>query len=123
MLVHQSNRSCNMCGNSKDSEIVDLPFEEIKLSPFAVKCECGYFYEAYHYSVSYHKWKVAKAVIENTLKSIRSELNILRGMLQENPGILRYEVEILQAEEKLNLLQGQLDDLNANPVADHLWVD
>ena len=123
MLVHQSSRSCNMCGNSRDSEIVDLPFEEIKLSPFAVKCECGYFYEAYHYAVSYHKWKVAKAVIENTLKSIRSELRILRGMLQENPGILRYEVEILQAEEKLNLLQGQLDDLNAKPVADHLWVN
>ena len=123
MLVHQSSRSCNMCGNSRDSEIVDLPFEEIKLSPFAVKCECGYFYEAYHYAVSYHKWKVAKAVIESTLKSIRSELNILRGMLQENPGILRYEVEILQAEEKLNLLQGQLDDLSSKPVADHLWVD
>ena len=123
MLVHQSSRSCNMCGNSKDSEIVDLPFEEISLSPFAVKCECGYFYEAYHYAVSYHKWKVAKAVIENTLKSIRSELSILRGMLQENPGILRYEVETLQAEEKLNLLQGQLDDLSSKPVADHLWVD
>ena len=123
MLVHQSSRSCNMCGNSRDSEIVDLPFEEIKLSPFAVKCECGYFYEAYHYAVSYYKWKVAKAVIESTLKSIRSELSILRGMLQENPGTLRYEVEILQAEEKLNLLQGQLDDLNAKPVADHLWVN
>ena len=123
MLVHQSSRSCNMCGNSKDSEIVDLPFEEISLSPFAVKCECGYFYEAYHYAVSYLKWKVAKAVIENTLKSIRSELSILRGMLQENPGILRYEVETLQAEEKLNLLQGQLDDLSSKPVADHLWVD
>lgn len=123
MLVHQSSRSCNMCGNSRDSEIVDLPLEEIKLSPFAVKCECGYFYEAYHYAVSYHKWKVAKAVIESTLKSIRSELSILRGMLQENPGILRYEVEILQAEEKLNLLQGQLDDLSSKPVADHLWVD
>ena len=67
MLVHQSSRSCNMCGNSKDSEIVDIPFEEIKLSPFAVKCECGYFYEAYHYAVSFHKWKIAKAVIENTL--------------------------------------------------------
>ena len=123
MLVHQSSRSCNMCGNRRDSEIVDLPFEEIKLSPFAVKCECGYFYEAYHYAVSYHKWKVAKAVIESTLKSIHSELSILRGMLQENPGILRYEVGILQAEEKLNLLQGQLDDLNSKPVADHLWVD
>ena len=123
MLVHQSSRSCNMCGNSRDSEIVDLPFEEIKLSPFAVKCECGYFYEAYHYAVSYHKWKVAKAVIESTLKSIRSELSTLRGMLQENPGILRYEVEILQAEEKLNLLQGQLDDLNANPTPDYKWVD
>ena len=123
MLAHQSSRSCNMCGNSKDSEIVDLPFEEIKLSPFAVKCECGYFYEAYHYAVSYHKWKVAKAVIESTLNSIRCELRILRGMLQENPGILRYEVETLQAEEKLNLLQGQLDDLSSKPVADHLWVD
>ena len=123
MLVHQSSRSCNMCGNSRDSEIVDLPFEEIKLSPFAVKCECGYFYEAYHYAVSFHKWKVAKAVIESTLKSIRSELSILRGMLQENPGTLRYEVKIIKEEKKLDLLQGQLDDLNSKPVADHLWVN
>lgn len=123
MLVHQSSRSCNMCGNSRDSEIVDLPFEEIKLSPFAVKCECGYFYEAYHYSVSYHKWKVAKAVIESTLKSIRSELSILRGMLQENPGTLRYEVKIIKEEKKLDLLQGQLKDLNANPIPDYKWVD
>lgn len=123
MLVHQSSRSCNMCGNSKDSEIVDLPFEEIRLSPFAVKCECGYFYEAYHYAVSFHKWKVAKAVLEGALKSIRSELNLIRGMLEAEPGTLRYEVKILQSKKKLNLLQGQLDDLNANPIPDHLWVE
>ena len=123
MLVHQSSRSCNMCGNSKDSEIVDLPFEEIKLSPFAIKCECGYFYEAYHYAVSYHKWKVAKALIEGELKRIQSDFQLHEDMLEADPGTLRYEVKILQAKKKLNLLQGQLDDLNANPVADHLWVD
>ena len=43
-------------------------------------------------------------------------------MLQENPGTLRYEVKIIKEEKKLDLLQGQLDDLNANPIPDYKWV-
>ena len=94
MLVHQVNRYCNVCGISKDSAIIDIPFEEIKLAPFAVKCECGYFYESFHYATSFHNWRRARETIVSKINSLNSDVEIEKKVLSELTGTLRIEVKI-----------------------------
>ena len=124
MLVHQSSRSCNMCGNSRDSEIVDLPFEEIKLSPFAVKCGCGYFYEAYHYAVSFHKWQTAKGDIGYRLDSAQSDYNREKEFLNSINNDSDYHlIELERLKKKIIELHAKWDEISLTPVPDHLWID
>lgn len=124
MLVHQVNRSCNMCNKSKDSEILDLPFEEIKLSPFAVKCDCGYFHEAYHYAVSYHKWRIAKSTIKHKLEYARSDLRREKEYIKENPSSSDYVcIELQYKKEAVIKLHAQWDEISLTPIPDHLWKD
>ena len=84
MLVHQSNRSCACCGTSVEASIVDIPIQEIKLAPFAVECECGYFYEAYHYAVSFCSWRVRTSILKNYIKDCESDLDIINKIIDKN---------------------------------------
>lgn len=122
MLVHQSNRHCNCCSNLIPDSIENLPIEEIKLSAFPVACECGYFYEAYHYPVSFTKWRVHKSRIEYDINYCNSELNLLKemdkeiGLSQHQLGKRSILVESLGIHKtKLDLL------LSITPIPDHRW--
>ena len=121
MLVHQSSRSCNMCGNSKDSEIVDLPFEEISLSPFAVKCECGYFYEAYHYAVSFCSWRVRTSILKNYIKDCESDLDIINKIKEELGQVDYRQGRVAELEERLKKYTSELESI-CIPIPDHLWL-
>ena len=122
MLVHQSNRSCNCCGKSVDNNIIDIPFEEIKLSPFAVECDCGYFYEAIHYNVSFTKWRVAKGTLEYQLDNARSDYN--REQEYADTLIVLHDfikIELKRKKELVTKLQAQWDEIISSPIPDHLW--
>ena len=122
MLVHQSNRRCNCCGNLIPDSIEDLPIEEVKLSAFPVACECGYFYEAYHYPVSFIKWRTHKSRIEYDINYCNSELNLLKQMDKEI-GLSNRQLENrTRFAEALKSHQAKLDALlSVTPIPDHLW--
>jgi hypothetical protein len=124
MLVHQSNRSCNCCGKSVDNNIIDISFEEIKLSPFAVECDCGYFYEAIHYSVSFNKWRVAKRTLEYKLDDARSDCNREKEFLNSINNDSDYHlIELERLKKKIIELYAKWDEISLTPVPDHLWID
>ncbi len=112
MLVHQSNRSCACCGTSVEASIVDIPIQEIKLAPFAVECECGYFYEAYHYAVSFRSWRVRTSILKNYIKDCESDLD----QVDYRQG------RIAELEERLKKYVSELESLYV-PIPDHLWVE
>lgn len=122
MLVHQSNRSCNCCGKSVDNTIIDIPFEEIKLSPFAVECDCGYFYEATHYSVSFTKWRVAKGILEWEINWLIGELKNTQEVKDELGLVCYRERSTTEKENKLAKYQADLD-LILDPIPDYLWIE
>ena len=122
MLVHQSNRSCACCGTSVEASIVDIPVQEIKLAPFAVECECGYFYEAYHYAVSFCSWRVRTSILKNYIKDCESDLDII-NKIKEELGQVDYRQErIAELEERLKKYVSELESLCV-PIPDHLWVE
>ena len=123
MLVHQSNRSCNCCGNSVETTIIDIPIEEVKLAPFAIACDCGYFYEAYHYTVSYRKWRVAKGQIEYRLDSAQSDYNREKEFIDTIASSDYRLIELEHLKKKVIELQAKFDDISLTPIPDHLWVD
>lgn len=122
MLVHQSNRHCNCCGNLIPDSIEDLPIEEVKLSAFPVACECGYFYEAYHYPVSFTKWRANKSSILFYINYCQSELKLLEEM-EKDIGLSYHHLgkkSILV--ENLGIHQAKLDALSSvNAIPDHRW--
>ena len=122
MLVHQSNRSCACCGTSVEASIVDIPIQEIKLAPFAVECECGYFYEAYHHAVSYRKWRVRTSILKNYIKDCESDLDII-NKIKEEQALLEYRQGLVtELEERLKKYVSELESLCV-PIPDHLWVE
>lgn len=124
MLVHQYNRSCSCCNNLVESTIVDIPIEEIKLSPFAVACKCGYFYKSEHYSVSFRKWQIAKCDIELRLDSAQSDYNREKEFIEgiDDPSDYRL-IELERLKKKATELHAKWDDISLTPVPDHLWVN
>ena len=124
MLVHQSNRSCNCCGNMVDPSIIDIPIQEIKLAPFAVECKCGYFFEAYHYTVSFRKWRVAKGNIGYRLDSAQSDYNREKEFLNSINNDSDYHIiELERLKKKIIELHAKWDEISLTPIPDHLWVD
>ena len=124
MLVHQSNRSCACCGTSVEASIVDIPVQEIKLAPFAVECECGYFYEAYHYAVSFHKWQTAKGNIGYRLDSAQSDYNREKEFLNSINNDSDYPlIELERLKKKIIELHAKWDEISLTPIPDHLWVE
>ena len=122
MLVHQSNRSCACCGTSVEASIVDIPLQEIKLAPFAVECECGYFYEAYHYAVSFYSWRVHISILKNYIKDCESDLDII-NKIKEEQALLEYRQGLVtELEERLKKCVSELESLCV-PIPDHLWVE
>ena len=122
MLVHQSNRSCACCGTSVEASIVDIPIQEIKLAPFAVECECGYFYEAYHYAVSFYSWRVHISILKNYIKDCESDLDII-NKIKEEQALLEYRQGLVtELEERLKKYVSELESLCV-PIPDHLWVE
>lgn len=123
MLVHQSNRSCNCCGNTVETSIVDLPLEEVKLAPFAIACDCGYFYEAYHYAVSFRKWRIAKGKIEHRLEDAQSEYNREKEFIDTIASSAYRLIELERLEKKVISLHAEWDDISLTPTPDYAWVD
>ena len=122
MLVHQSNRSCACCGTSVEASIVDIPIQEIKLAPFAVECECGYFYETYHYAVSFYSWRVRTSILKNYIKDCESDLDII-NKIKEEQALLEYRQGLVtELEERLKKYVSELESLCV-PIPDHLWVE
>ena len=122
MLVHQSNRSCNCCGTSVEASIIDIPLQEVKLAPFAVECDCGYFYEAYHYAVSFRSWRVRTSILKNYIKDCESDLDII-NKIKEELGQVDYRQErIAELEERLKKYTSELESL-CTPIPDHMWVE
>ena len=122
MLVHQSNRSCACCGTSVEASIVDIPIQEIKLAPFAVECECGYFYEAYHYAVSYRKWRVRTSILKNYIKDCESDLDIINKIKEETGQVDYRQVRLAELGERLKKYTSELESLST-PIPNHLWVE
>lgn len=124
MLVHQYNRSCSCCKNLVESTIVDIPIEEIKLAPFAVACKCGYFYKSEHYSVSFHKWQIAKCDIEYRLDSAQSDYNREKEFLNSINNDSDYHlIELERLKKKIIELHAKWDEISLTPIPDHLWVE
>ena len=122
MLVHQSNRSCACCGTSVEASIIDIPLQEVKLAPFAVECDCGYFYETYHYAVSFRSWRVRTSILKNYIKDCESNLDII-NKIKEELGQVDYRQErIAELEERLKKYTSELESLCV-PIPDHLWVE
>ena len=122
MLVHQSNRSCACCGTSVEASIVDIPVQEIKLAPFAVECECGYFYETYHYAVSFRSWRVRTSILKNYIKDCESDLDIINKIKEELGQVDYRQGRIAELEERLKKYVSDLESLCV-PIPDHLWVE
>ena len=124
MLVHQYNRSCNCCNSLVESSIIDIPIEEIKLSPFAVACKCGYFYKSEHYSVSFHKWQTAKGDIGYRLDSAQSDYNLEKEFLNSINNNSDYHlIELERLKKKIIELHAKWDEISLTPIPDHLWVE
>ncbi len=124
MLVHQSNRSCNCCGNMVDPSIIDIPIQEIKLAPFAVKCKCGYFFEAYHYTVSFRKWRVAKGELGFRLDNAQSDYQREKEFIETHSPISDYmHIDLKRKEDLVLKLHAEWDEISLNPIPDHLWID
>lgn len=122
MLVYQTNRSCNCCGNMVETSIVDLPLEEVKLAPFAVACACGYFYEALHYSVSFSKWNVFRSKLLSDKKYLKDGIKLEEDFLKELPTSDYSKKKIIEYKERLEIVLSKLKH-NSTPIPDHLWVD
>lgn len=124
MLVHQSNRSCNCCGNMVDPSIIDIPIQEIKLAPFAVECKCGYFFEAYHYTVSFRKWRVAKGELGFRLDNAQSDYQREKEFIKTHSPISDYmHIDLKRKEDLILKLHAEWDEISLNPIPDHLWID
>lgn len=122
MLVHQSNRSCNCCGNMVDPSIIDIPIQEIKLAPFAVKCKCGYFYEAYHYAVSFRSWRVRTGILKDYIKDCESDLNIINKIKEETGQVDYRQERVAELGERLKKYTSELESLSIS-IPDHLWIE
>ena len=122
MLVHQSNRSCACCGTSVEASIVDIPLQEIKLAPFTVECEYSYFYEAYHYAVSFRSWRVRTSILKNYIKDCESDLDIINKIKEELGQVDYRQGRIAELEERLKKYVSELESLYV-PIPDHLWVE
>lgn len=122
MLVHLSTKRCECCGYSQENTILDIPFTAIKLAPFAIRCDCGYFYEGVHYNVSYGKWKVFMAIQKNKKEDILDRIKTEEKFLEEMPSSTYCLRRIRILKEELKVVESHLLH-NAKPIPDHLWAD
>jgi len=106
-----------------ETSIVDLPLEEVKLAPFAIACACGYFYESYHYAVSFRKWRIAKDNIEHRLDSAQSDYRREKEFIDTIACSDYRLIELERLEKKVIELHAKWDDISLTPIPDHLFVD
>lgn len=121
MLVHLYNWNCSCCHKHKENIIIDIPIEEVKLSPFAVACECGYFYKAEHYPVLFSEWGKASYTLnrlkEDIAKSEKDVQNSEKDSITEDI----HKSMLEKAKKELENFNTKFGDLSI-PIPDHLWV-
>ena len=122
MQVYQTTKSCNACGTGRDiNVIVDIPLEEIKLSPVAVACSCGYFKERVHYPVSFSIYKSKKDTILGCIRNTEKDLEI-EDLMEEQFGCVTERIQARRAylQQQLEIYSKELKDLGSTPIPDHL---
>ena len=121
MYIRQYNKRCNACHNKVTDTVIEVPtVNEVKLSPFAISCVCGYFYGSVHIPLHFEQWSSFRRRLNTKMEAISSEVGQERILEQQFPASDSIKIRLENLKRRLVDLHAIWDD-SAEPVPDDVW--